>query len=294
MAIKSVLVPLNDRPACFHVLETAFVVARRFGAHISGVHVLRNAENSEPYVFANLTGNLKEAVISESARAALASADTIRSQFDAACQNAGVTVGQPPDPRARAHDGEVSASFEVIEGRPVDVLVECARLADVTAIAAPQLGENTIRQTPIGETLESILLGSGRPVLIVPQQWQTRPCQHAAIGWNDSVQCARALAMTIPWLCMMDKVTVLVSKARAVRAERVIRYLQTHGITAEVTTLDRGDLTAGEAVIQRCHQLGADFLVVGGYSHARSRQLLFGGVTRHLMKHTDVITVMVH
>jgi len=288
MAIKSVLVPLSEGPDSFHVLETAFVVARRFGAHISGVHALHSAENSEPYVFANLTGKLKDAVVSESARAAQHSADIIREQFEAACNKAGVLV-QPPQ-----HDGNVSASFEVIQGRPVDVLIECARLADVTAIASPQLGENTIRQTPIGETLESILMGSGRPVLIVPQQWQARPCQHAAIGWNDSVQCARALAVTIPWLCMMETVTVLVSNARASRAQRVIQYLQTHGVSANVRTLDRGELTAGEAILQRCDDLGADFLVVGGYSRARPRQLLFGGVTRHLMKNTDVITVMVH
>lgn len=288
MAIKSVLVPLNEGPGCFHVLETAFVVARRFGAHISGVHALRNAESNEPYVFANLTGTLKDAVVSESARAAQLSADSIRHKFEAACNGAGVAIRQPEN------DGEVTASFEVIEGRPDDVLIECARLADVTAIASPQLGENTIRHTPIGETLESILLGSGRPVLIVPQEWQARPCQHAAIGWNDTVQSARALAVTIPWLRLMETVTVLVSKARVGGAPRVLQYLQAHGINATIKTLDRGELTAGEAILHRCDDLGSDFLVVGGYSRARSRQLLFGGVTRHLMKNTDVITVMVH
>ena len=288
MAIKSVLVPLDEGPGSFHVLETAFVVARRFGAHISCVHALRNAESSEPYVFANLTGTLRDAVVSESARAAQLSADTIRDNFVAACNSAGVAIRQPEN------DGEVSASFEVVEGRPVDVLVECARLSDVTAIASPQLDENTIRQTPIGETLESILLGSGRPVLIVPQEWQARPCQHAAIGWNDTVQSARALAVTIPWLRTMETVTVLVSKARAAGTLRVIQYLRTHGISADIKTLDRGELTASEAILQRCDDLGADFLVVGGYSRARSKQLLFGGVTRHLMKNTDVITVMVH
>jgi len=289
MAIKSVLVPLNDGPGCLHVLQTAFVVAKRFGAHISGVHVQRSAADSEPYVFANLTGQLKETVISESMRAAQNSAETIRNQFEDACRKADVPVLNQP----QSKDG-VSASFEVLEGRPADVLIERARLADVTAIESPQLDENTIRQAPIGETLESILLGSGRPVLIVPKQWQARPCQHAAIGWNESVQCARALAMTIPWLRLMDRVTLLVSRARAPRADRVIQYLQTHGISAEVKTLNRGEMTAGEAILQRCDEFAADLLIVGGYSTARPRQLLFGGVTRHLMKNTDVVTVMVH
>ena len=176
----------------------------------------------------------------------------------------------------------------------MDVLIERARLSDLTAIASPQLGENTIRQTPIGETLESIMLGSGRPVLIVPREWQARRCENAVIGWNDSVQASRALATTIPWLKMMQSVTVVLSRARAARADIVQGYLSTHGIDASVVVLNRGELDTGEALLERCREVSADFLVVGGYSRARPRQLLFGGVTRHLMKHTDIVTVMVH
>ncbi len=290
MAIKSVLVPLNEGERCIEVLKSAFVVAGRFGAHITAVHAQRNTSAIEPFVFSSLSGSLKEAVLQETAQSAERAAGQIRQRFEAACQAAGVAVTDLHS----SNSNDVTASFEVVEGRPVDVLIERARLSDVTAIASPQLGENTVRRTPISETLESIMLGSGRPVLIVPQQWQARRCENAAIGWNESVQSSRALAMTIPWLRMMKSVTLVVSRERSSRVGQVQAYLKAHDIEAQVKVLNRGEKASGEALLDRCREIEADFLVVGGYSRARPRQLLFGGVTRHLMKHTDIVTVMVH
>ena len=294
MSIKSILVPLQEGQRGFNVLETAFVVAGRFGGHITAVQVQQNNALSEPFVSSNLPGALKEAVVKETSQASEVSAATVRIRFEAACAAAGVRITENMLATADKSANEVTASLEVIEGRQVDVLIERARLADLTAISSPQLGENTIRQTPVGETLESIMLGSGRPVMIVPEDWQAKRCENAVIGWNDSVQSSRALATTIPWLKMMQNVTLVMSRVRAEKADVAQGYLATHGIDSNVVVLNRGTQTPGVALLERCKEIDADFLVVGGYSRARPRQLLFGGVTRHLMKHTDIVTVMVH
>lgn len=294
MSIKSILVPLDETQRSFNVLETAFVVARRFGAHVSAVHVQQNTALSEPFVYSNLTGSLKEAVVRETAQASERAASAVKSRFEVACAAAGVRVVDNILGAMGKTDAEVTASIEDVDGRTVDVLIERARVSDLTAIASPQLGENTIRQTPVGETLESIMMGSGRPVLIVPRDWVAKRCENAVIGWNDSVQASRALATTIPWLKTMQSVTVVLSRARAERADILQGYLSTHGIKANIVILNRGELETGAALLERCREISADFLVVGGYSRARPRQLLFGGVTRHLIKHTDIVTVMVH
>lgn len=294
MSIKSILVPLTEGQRGFAVLETAFVVAGRFGGHITAVHVQHKNASSEPFLYSNLTGALKEAVVKETAQASDRIVGTVRSRFEASCAAAGVRVVDNMLASAGKSPNEVTASLEVVEGRLVDVLIERARLADLTAIPSPQLGENTIRQTPVGETLESIMLGSGRPVMIVPLEWQARRCENAVIGWNDSVQSSRALATTIPWLKMMQSVTLVMSRVRAEKSDIAQGYLATHGIESNVVILNRGEQAPGAALLDRCKEINADFLVVGGYSRARPRQLLFGGVTRHLMKHTDIVTVMVH
>lgn len=294
MSIKSILVPLTEGESGFTVLETAFVVAGRFGAHITAVYVQQNNASSEPFVYSSLTGALKEAVVKETAQASDRIVASVRSRFEASCSAAGVRVIDNMLATAGKSSNEVTASLEVVEGRTADVLIERARLTDLTAIPSPQLGENIIRQTPVGETLESIMLGSGRPVMIVPPEWKARRCENAVIGWNDSVQSSRALATTIPWLKMMQSVTLVMSRARAEKAAIAQGYLATHGIESKLVVLNRGDNAPGEALLERCKEIDADFLVVGGYSRARPRQLLFGGVTRHLMKHTDIVTVMVH
>lgn len=254
------------------------------------LHVQQTAAHAEPYVFANLTGSLKEAVLQQSQLADQRQAQVVRERFEDICKSRGVELVERPPMNSSA----VTASFQIDEGRTSHVLVERARLADVTALAAPAQLVDAVRQTPIGENLESVLLGSGRPVLIVPPDWQARRCEHAVIGWNETVQASRALAMTIPWLGMMETVTLVVSRERSRRVSGVQDYLAAHGIDTRVSILNRGEQSAGEALLARCNEAGADFLVVGGYSRARARQLLFGGVTRHLLRHTGIITVMVH
>ena len=140
------------------------------------------------------------------------------------------------------------------------------------------------------------MLRSGRPVMIVPPspEWQAHKVDHAAIGWNDSVEASRALSMTLPWLAQMKKVTVLVSKKREGDVEDVVRYLKRQGCKAGHHIITGRGSSVGKKMLENCKDIGAEFLVVGGFSHARTRQRLFGGVTSHLLANTDIITVMAH
>ena len=100
--------------------------------------------------------------------------------------------------------------------------------------------------------------------------------------------------MTMPWLDGMDEMTVLVSKKREPSVKTLVDYLSWHGVKANIEVLDdRGD-TIGEAMLNVCAEVKADFLIVGGFSHARARELLFGGVTRYLMLQSKIVTIMTH
>jgi nucleotide-binding universal stress UspA family protein len=133
-------------------------------------------------------------------------------------------------------------------------------------------------------------------VLIVPPapEWQAHRVEHAAIGWNDSVEASRALALTLPWLMQMKKVSVLVSKKREAGVGEVVDYLKQHGCRADYAVLSSKGTNVGKKMLATCADIGAEFLVVGGFSHTRTRQRLFGGVTSYLLSNTDIITVMAH
>ena len=131
---------------------------------------------------------------------------------------------------------------------------------------------------------------------MIPPQWKAHQVSHAAVAWNESVEASRALAVAMPWLRQMDEVSVIISKKRKDTVSGLREYLLLHGVKIEVKLLPpkvKGK-SIGASILDCCAENRVELLVVGGFSHTRSRQLLFGGVTEHLLKNSNVITVMVH
>lgn len=285
--IKIILVPLDGSERSADVLDTALVIAGRFDAHIKVVHVREHT--SEPYMFGGLPESYREDFARMSNKALDSVVDTVREQFKDFCSAGRVKVTRKPS----KSDG-ISASLHILEGDAESALDPESRLVDVIAMSRPT--KHRIGGPAVGELHESLMIHSGRPVLIVPPapEWQAHRVDHAAIGWNDSVEASRALALTLPWLVQMKKVSVLVSKKREAGVGEVVDYLKQHGCRADYEVMSSKGTKVGKRMLDTCSEIGAEFLVVGGFSHTRTRQRLFGGVTSYLLANTDIITVMAH
>lgn len=285
--IKIILVPVDGTERSADVLDTALVIANRFDAHIKVVHVREHA--SEPFMFSGMPASYREEFARMSSKAIDSVVATVRAQFNTFCEQGGVKITRKP-----STSQEITASLHVLEGDAETVLDRESRLVDVIAMSRPT--KHRIGGTGVGELHESLMLHSGRPVLIVPPtpEWKAHRVDHAAIGWNDSVEASRALCMTLPWLAQMKKVSVLVSKKREQGVGEVVDYLKRHGCKADYHVLSGGGTNVGKKMLGTCAEIGAEFLVVGGFSHTRARQRLFGGATSYLLINTDIITVMAH
>ena len=285
--IKIILVPLDGTERSADVLDTALVIARRFDAHIKAVHV--RTPTSEPYMFGGLPAAYREEFARMSSKAVDSVVDTVREQFKDFC-----TAGKVRITRKPSRSAGITASLHILEGDAQTLLDRESRLVDVIAMSRPT--KHRIGGPAVGELHESLMMHSGRPVLIVPPapEWQAHRVEHAAIGWNDSVEASRALALTLPWLVQMKKVSVLVSKKRESGVGEVVDYLKQHGCKADYAVMSSKGTNVGKKMLTTCADIGAKFLVVGGFSRTRTRQRLFGGVTSHLLSHTDIITVMAH
>ena len=289
MAIKKILVPLDGSNGSIEALRTAFVVAGRFDAHVDAIHVLPRPTDIAPFMFDRLSAKMKKTFETEASEDAKEKAIAIREEFEKCCAQQKVPiVSEPP-----AEPG-VTATWQEESGRASEVLVRRARLADIIAVARPRASRSRIRRSPAGETLQAVMLGSGRPVLLVPPNWKTLPVEHAAIGWNDSLEVSRALAVTLPCFQQMKTTTVVASKKRKASATALVEYLAWHGIDANIEWMDKDMDSVEEALLKACSNVGAELLVVGGFSTARARQMLFGGVTRYLLAQSNILTVMVH
>jgi nucleotide-binding universal stress UspA family protein len=55
-----------------------------------------------------------------------------------------------------------------------------------------------------------------------------------------------------------------------------------------------GPRGAAETLLAAAAELGAGLLVMGGYSHSRVRELIFGGVTAHVLRGAALPVLMAH
>lgn len=67
-----------------------------------------------------------------------------------------------------------------------------------------------------------------------------------------------------------------------------------HGVSCLVHKLSGNGNSAGELLLKEADSVGADMIVMGAYTHSRMRQLILGGVTRHVLEHSDIPLLMAH
>jgi nucleotide-binding universal stress UspA family protein len=88
--------------------------------------------------------------------------------------------------------------------------------------------------------------------------------------------------------------TAATSITSAEEAGRLADYLAWHGIQARINTIEPANEPVGSALMTRASELGADFLVMGGYGHSRMREMILGGVTRYVLAHPGLPVLMAH
>jgi nucleotide-binding universal stress UspA family protein len=289
MGIKTILVPIDGSKSSFAALERAFVVAERFGSHIKGLHVMLPPTDGAATGYYNLPASLRKRAESEAEKAVVQKAEELHEKFETYCSDHNIPISRRP-----TRQGGPTALWHQEFGYVDDVLIHHGLVSDVIAVSRPTIRERTLRREPLGRAIEAILLRTGRPVLINPPKSIAKKYSRVAIGWNDSIECSRALAMTMPWLVEMDEITVLITKDRESSVKTLIDYLAWHNVNANTALLDNKGEWIGEALLNVSIEIGAEFLIVGGFSHTRAREVLFGGVTRHLLLNSDIVTIMVH
>jgi nucleotide-binding universal stress UspA family protein len=281
--IKKILVPLDGGQLNQAVLETALAGARRFQAHLEVLYVRASPREMLPYATLGMSASMKRSVVEAAERSSAESAQQVRAAFEKFCRDNDLAiVAKPPAPDT------ATAGWREETGHAGEVLIRHGRLSDLIFVARPTEGATT------AETLETALLETGQPLVIVPPTANTCIASRIAIGWNASAEAARAIAEAMVCLASADAVHVLAARKRAASAAEVLEYLGWHGVKAELKIFDGGSRFVGETLLEESHALGADLLVIGGYTHTRARQLLLGGVTNHVLAHTDIPVFMAH
>ena len=283
--IRKILLPLNGTATGRAALATALLVARQFGAHVTALHVSADCREVAPLAGEGLSGAMVEEMMSAAEREAGQRSREVRRAFEEF-----VLAHDVPVAEARLGRDEPSAGLSTIVGREDDIVAQSARLADLAVVPHPDATDLSS-----SDALHAVLFDSGRPVLVAPKKEPAALGKRVAIAWNGSAESATAVLACMPWLVGAEAVRVLHAdeyQRRGPQARELLGYLRMHGVEAETFQFKPIDRDVGAGLLAGARSFGADLMCQGAYSHSRLRQLILGGVTRHVLEFADLPVLM--
>jgi nucleotide-binding universal stress UspA family protein len=286
MGIRIILTTLFGDQADAAAAQAAFAVTRRFDAHVEGLFARIDPLDAIPVVGEGVS----PAVIDDLTRATEAEMDrrasAAKAHFEAARMAAGAALAErPPAP------GGASARWREITGRREEVIPRQARASDLVVF-----GAQPADSPDLAGAIETTLVAAGRPLLLAPAAVPTLG-ERVAIAWNDSAEAARALAAAMPFVETAGAVHVLTAETRRTPfsvTEPLADYLAWRGIACERRPVVVEDEPVGAALLRAAGEAGADLLIMGGYGRSRLRELVLGGVTRHVLTHAQMPVLLAH
>ena len=284
-----ILVPATGAETDQPVFATALTAARLLSAHLEFLHVsidvqetltaMASADVGGGIGYGEILESLEQEVTSRQKKAEIAFRDFCERERLSVSADVATTL---PSAEWRQETGD-EPTWLAEHGRAADLLV-VGRARDGEAVAM--------------DMLEAALMGTGRPVLIAPAKPRRRLSGTVAIAWKDTPEAARAVAAAHPFLRFADQVMILTVAENGHTGEQSCERLR-HALAwqnprASVRFLRHEDRPAVETLLTAAGAVDADLLVMGGYGHSRTREVIFGGFTRRVLSHADLPVLMAH
>jgi nucleotide-binding universal stress UspA family protein len=297
MELRDILVCLDPTDAGEARLRLAAAIARTCGAVLSAAFVVPEViPGAPPYGDERVAQPIVEAwmpnpaVIESEIPASGEGADTTRAP--ALIDIVERRFRQEVQPQAPEGDFHLFASGEGGD------LVALARSVDLVVYGQ----HSPDWRLPTGFRPEDLIVGSGRPVLVVPYAGEfARPGRRVLIAWDGTREAARALHDALPLIAKAEAATIMTVRAHEADFEadtpalrRLEQHLKHHGITATHEESVRGDIPISDLLLSRAADLDVDLVVAGAYHHSQFREALVGGVSRELLDHMTVPVLMSH
>jgi hypothetical protein len=190
MPIKTIFLPLNDADGASVSLGAALSLANTFGAAVDVVHLRADpTESLGDFVGESVSPQLVEEVLTQAEKRSKDIAAKTRKAFDA----------------AKGKSAGVTATYREEQGN-ADLAIETqGRISDLIVVRHPR----NARDAATWVTAEVALMGTGRPVLVVPSKGAKKIGGNVAICWNGSIEAAKALSVAMPFLVRAKTVTVI-------------------------------------------------------------------------------------
>jgi nucleotide-binding universal stress UspA family protein len=152
------------------------------------------------------------------------------------------------------------------------------------------------------EMIETSLFQSGRPLIAVPYiQKDGLKLDHVVCCWDGSRAAARAFNDALPLLAKATKVDLLIvlnektnTASNVIRGAEMATHLARHDAKVQIETIPAADIDVTNAILSYVADSSGTLIVMGGYGHAKLREVILGGVTRDMLKSMTVPVFMSH
>ena len=277
MDYRTLVAVLQNREDAGRVLDCAVALATRFESHLVGIHA-----EAVPIIYTTPMEFPVTDLVEASSERSQQRARDVRTVFET--RLAGLDISSQwrgPDPSP---------------GHTVLAAASVARCADL--VIAQQAGPDT-DAAGTGNP-NALIFESGRPVLFVPDSApQAARTDRVLVCWNGKREAARAAFDALPFIRSAAATEILTLQpsgngdgAGETSARQLADALARHGANVSVRVQEAHGAGKASAIEKRVADIGADLVVMGAYSHSRLKELLFGSVTRSILRSMPTLTLM--
>ena len=276
--VKTILLHIQNEKALNQTLETALSLARACEAHLSCLHVTP----IQAYVAFDSFGGVF--VMNDVFKAIEEEELLLKERL-----------------QAELSKEDVSWNYTQTTGDVPHQLVGRAALADLI-VTSRQPKRTDFQGTSIG-MLGDLLHRSRTPLFIAADDGKVPdPTGPVLIAWNGSFEAANAVRSAVGLLKLASEVRILridQQKDEMFPSTTLLEYLSRHDIHAELSVetahpdMKDDDFTYA-CLTSHAAQMKAEYIVMGGYSHSRISQYVFGGITRSMLAASSIPLFIAH
>jgi nucleotide-binding universal stress UspA family protein len=261
--LKDIMVHLDQTPSCKNRLDAAINLAKRHGASLTGLYVYSSPRMNQPLQ--------KSAEISEMFLQKMEGTDVASDWL------------------------EVDLGFSHVG--VAEMIGYYTSFTDLLVVSQPLTAERN-KQHSVITSPERLLVGSGRPVLIIPASGVfPRIGERVMVAWKAGPKASRAMHDVMPLLQTAQHVSVVSVDKRTYspdEGKRLSRYLELHNINADIELIPPGDLSVGDTLLNLVADDKIDLMVLGVHISTRRGHLDMGDVGSYLLGQMTVPMILSH